>query len=208
MLFKLTPALQTAGIDDKLVKELVAFKASGRRDDPERQQGLHGPYEELTRIRTGRLPADYYDAESSEPWGLLVQESRSNLLWQSLSGMMDRQPDFAASYMALALDKTVAPSDYAKELSTLHRDWGKFLDHAGLVRGHSHHSMRSAYQSVACPACSMLTAMACRDPGMNQLFRDLLPLKPAERRRCLEERGLAPLLNAMIPDAPKGFTPR
>lgn len=56
---------------EKLIQNLVAFKASQRKDDPERRHGLHGPYEEIVLMKTGRLPDGYYDDPADEiPWGL------------------------------------------------------------------------------------------------------------------------------------------
>ena len=207
MVFRLIPAhkaaVENAGIADQIMTELMTFKASENKTDPERRQGLHGPYEELTRARTGALPADYYEPGDIVPWGLRPQESRSNILWQVLSGVMDHSPDFAAAYMALALDRALSDDDYALELGKLHKDWARYIEHAGLIRDHRHDRMTHIYKSVACPACSILTATACRDQAMNDLFREMLPMKPAERRQTLQDRGLAPLLKIMIPAVPK-----
>lgn len=207
MTFRLIPAhraaLEQADIAADMMNELMRFKASENKADPTRLSGLHGPYEELVLQRTGKLPADYYESGDDTPWNLRPQESRSNILWQVLSGVMDHAPDFAAAYMTLALDRGLADGDYAHELRRLHQDWGRFIEHAGLIRDHRHTRMNHIYKSVACPACSILTATACRDPGMNTLFREMLPLKPAERRELLQQRGLTPLLKIMIPETPK-----
>lgn len=206
MTFKLIPAhrtaLEQADIAADMMSELMRFKASENKADPIRLPGLHGPYEELILKQRGKLPADYYEPGDDAPWNLRPQESRSNILWQVLSGMMDHAPDFAAAYMTLALDRGLADADYAGELRKLHQDWGRYIEHAGLIRDHRHSRMSHLYKSVACPACSILTATACRDPGMNALFREMLPLKPAERREMLQQRGLMPLLKIMIPDTP------
>jgi hypothetical protein len=90
------PATQPT-ISKKMVSALVDFKASENRNDPMRQQDRHGPYEELTLRKTGKLSSDYYEDGNDEPWGLRVQESRSNILWQVLSGAMDKHPDFASN---------------------------------------------------------------------------------------------------------------
>lgn len=207
MTFKLIPAhqitLDKAGIAADMMAELMSFKASENKADPARLQNLHGPYEELVRIRSGRLPDDYYEPGDDAPWGLRPQESRSNILWQVLSGMMDHAPDFAAAYMTLALDRGLSDDGYAHELKNLHKNWARYIEHAGLIRDHKHSRMNHIYKSVACPACSILTATACRDPAMNNLFREMLPLKPADRRQLLEDRGLTPLLRLMIPALPK-----
>ncbi len=178
---------------------LMAFKASERKDDPSRRHGLHGPYEELVLGKTGRLPEDYYDDGHDEPWGLRIEESRSTILWQVTSGLMDFCPEFAGAYMALALDHGLGADDYAHELSGLHRDWRRYSEHAGLLRDHRHQSMGHIYRSVACPACSVLTAMASRDQGMVTLFKNMAGLPPQERRSFLKEQGLLPYLTMMVP---------
>lgn len=206
MAFQLTPIhrklVADAGIGPQMMAELMRFKATEDKTSPDRRQNLHGPFEEMTRIKTGALPADYYTQGDPVPWGLRVDESRSNILWQVVSGLMDPVPDLGAAYMALALDRGLGEDDYATELTGLHRDWARYLDHSGVLRDHHHQKMSHIYQSVSCPACSILTAVACRDPGMNDLFRSMLGLPAPDRTRLLQERGLAPLLKLMIPDGP------
>ncbi len=186
-------ALEAKGIGETHIRALMQFKASERKDDPARRPGLHGPYEELVLMNTGRLPDDYFTANDPEPWGLRIEESRSNILWQVLSGLLDTKPDFAAAYMGLALDRTLNDADYARELGNLHKDWRK---HNG---PHVHHNLGHAYRSVACPACSVVTALACRDAGMHALFQEMLPLSAQDRRQLLQDHNLTPLLNVMIP---------
>lgn len=185
---------------EQAVAELMAFKAAERKDDPARIHEIHGPYEELTIRRTGKLPADYYAKGDPEPWGLRVRESRSNILWQVLSGVMDKHPEFGANYMALALDNVLDDGNYAKELRQLNKSWGDFLNHAGVLRDHHHTAMGYAYTRVACPACSMLAALASQDAGMQAVFKEMLPLGMGDRRKLLTEKGLMPLLDTMIPD--------
>lgn len=192
--------LSRFNVGEKAIEELMVFKASERKDDPTRLQRIHGPYEELTIRKTGKLPADYYAEGDPEPWGLRVRESRSNILWQVLSGVMDKHPEFGANYMALALDKALGDEDYAKELGKLNKSWGDFLDHSGIFRDHHHTAMRHTYGRVACPACSALTALACQDAGIQAVFKDLLPLGVTDRRKLLAEKGLLPLLDTMIPE--------
>ncbi|PZP55137.1 MAG: hypothetical protein DI586_07790 [Micavibrio aeruginosavorus] len=187
-------------IGQKALAELVLFKAIEHKDDPARIHGIHGPYEELTIRKTGKLPADYFAGSDPEPWGLRIRESRSNILWQVLSGVMDKHAEFGMNYMALTLDNSLSDEDYAKELGRLNKDWGDFLDHSGVFRDHHHTAMGHEYKRVACPACSTLTALACQDAGMQALFRELLPLDTADRRKLLSEKGLMPLLDKMIPD--------
>ena len=193
------PHLET-GLDEKLLTVLIALKANARKDDPARRQDIYGPYEASTCLRTGRMPEDYYVTGDPEPWGFTIEESRRNIVWQAVSGMLDHQPDFAGAYLALALDGALGDDDYAGELRGLNGDWSSFLRQSGLVRDHHHGHMRSIYQTVACAACSQLAAAAIRDPEMNALFRnEMLPLAPSDRHRLLRDRKLAPLLNAQIP---------
>lgn len=192
--------LSNFNVGERAMAELMAFKSSERKDDPARVSGIHGPYEELTIRKTGRLPDDYFAEGDPEPWGLRSRESRSNILWQVLAGVMDRHPEFGTNYMALALDNSLNDDDYAKELGKLNKEWGNFLDHAGVFRDHHHSAMGHEYKRVACPACSTLTALAVKDTGMQFIFRELLPLNMADRRRLLAEKGLLPLLDRMIPD--------
>lgn len=184
------------------IKKLMAFKASERKNDPERQTGLHGPYEEMVLLKSGRLPDDYYEEGDGEPWGLRVQESRSNLLWQVTSGLMDRYPEFGGAYMALALDHGLGKDDYARELQKLNKDWRGYIEHAGIFNDHHHKSMGHIYRSVACPACSVLTSMASQNERVIRLFKEMSAFKPNDRRQFLEDKGLLPLLNTMISDLP------
>lgn len=185
------------------LKKAMDFKISERKSDPERRQGLHGPYEELMLLREGRLPSDYYDEAENSPWGLRVAESRSNILWQVLSGMMDHRPEFAAAYMGLALDMSLDADTYANELSGLHKNWSEYHQKSGLFGSHhhkAHRAMKHQYQSVACPACSVLTAMVCQDEGMSTLFKKLIPLTPDERNHFMTEQGFGALLYVMLPE--------
>lgn len=197
--FNLPHNLQKMGIGQGVMKTLMSFKASERKDDPSRRPNLHGPYEEFTLLKTGRLPADYYEAGSAEPWGLRTLESRSNILWQILSGVMDRQPELASSYMSLALDNSLSEDDYAKELKSLNADWRKYLVHAGVSSDHEHKRLRGVFSHISCAACSVLTAAAIRDAGIHSVFEDMLPMNAADRKNYLQELGLAPFLNTIIP---------
>ncbi|MFN5174347.1 MAG: hypothetical protein ACK5WY_01840 [Holosporaceae bacterium] len=189
--------LSQFGVGANAMKKLLAFKASESKDDPSRLQGIHGPYEVLTIQQTGRLPDDYYAEGDYIPWGLRVAESRSNILFQIVSGMLDKFPQFGKEYMGLALAQ-LADEDYVQELRTLNGDWDRFLQQASLPMGHQHQVMRTTYSGVSCPACSLLTALAVNDKGMGEIFNDLLGLKPEERVAALNEKGLMPLLNVTI----------
>ena len=185
---KARQTFHAAGIADAQLDTLTAFKASERKDDPARRTGLHGPYEELVLSRTGRLPEDYYAPGDETPWGLRIEESRSNIVWQVMNRLLDHAPSFAAEYLALAIDTNLDAGTYAKELGKLHADWRRFNG------PHVHHtaSMGAAYRSVACPACSVGSAVAfiCEDTGRLALFQELQPLDPQDRIALLTERGL------------------
>ena len=202
--------LSKLGIGETIISELVKFKQNEAKDDPERRLGIHGPYEEIILRQTGRLPKDYYDRQEDGPWGLRGLESRSNILWQVLSGIIDNEPYFASSYMSLALDKALDDDSYAAELFKLNQDWGSYVDKSFLNKSHKHHSagghqhsLTDVYGRVACPACSVLTAVALRDAGMHAVFTEMLPLNAADRKAFLEEKGFAPLLDTMITDLQK-----
>lgn len=185
----------------KLIQRLVTFKASQRKDDPERRQGIHGPYEEIVLMKTGRLPSDYYEEGDDVPWGLRVAESRSGILWQVLSGILDHRPEFAAAYMGVSMDLVLDDELYQKELRRLNAEWSGFNQSSRAMNDHYHHSsMRRTYSSVACPACSVLTAIVCEDEGMNKLFQSLRDLSVEGRREFLEQQGFGSLLNVMIPE--------
>lgn len=188
-------------ISDQDIQQLITFKALGKKDDPERKLGLHGPYEQITIAKTGKLPTVYFDEGDPVPWGLSIQESRSSIMWQVTSGLMDSFPEFGAVYMALALDHGLGEKEYGLELGKLNKDWNNYIDHSGLMRDHVHRSMGHTYRSVACPACSVLTTMASQNEGMISLFKEMTGLKPAQRTEFLNSKGLTPYLNMMIPTA-------
>lgn len=175
---------------------LMDFKAAERQDDPVRIEGIRGPYEIMYERKFGKMPDGM--------WNLREEESRSGLIWQVLSGAMDNYPPYAAAYLSLALDKALSTEDYTKELRTLNKRWGDHLDREGLTSDHHHGLMRGTYMRVSCVQCSMLTALACQDPEMHDLFeKELLPLKtPRDRHAYLAEKGLVEMLDTMIPDKP------
>jgi hypothetical protein len=179
---------------DDLFNSLVAFKAAEREDDPARIADIRGPYEIYYKHKHGRYPEG--------TWNLRVEESRSGLVWQALSGILDPYPDFAAAYLALGLDKGLDEKTFVQELRALNKSWEKYIELAGLATDHTHTNMRKTFMRVDCAQCSMLAAIACRDEALNTMFvKDLLPLKnPNDRMAFLKEQGLLPLLDTMIPD--------
>lgn len=198
MRISLLNSLDPFAIGEKAIQDLVAMRAQSPKDDPERRLGIHGPYEELMIMKTGKLPELYFDEGDPAPWGLRVSDSRSSILWQVLSGVLDRQPEFASSYMALALDNALSDDDYSRELGKMHKDFRSYMDHAGVLRDHHHRAMTHVYKSVACPACTLLASLAVKDEKMHALFKEMLPMSPAGRRQHLSERGLMPVLNIAI----------
>lgn len=191
-----------ASAPEESLRTVQAIKQTALKHDPARQPGLHGPYEEAHLLETGRLPAAYYDAADDAPWGLLIPESRSNILWQSLSGMLDRQPDFGSAYMGLSLDRGIDGGDYARELKSLNGSFRSYLEKSA-EPSHAHHRrMGSLYHSTSCPACNVLTSMACQDAGLGEIFKSITGLKSADRVAALRENGFTPLFNVLIPDAP------
>lgn len=184
----------TFEIGKAALSKLIDFKASEREDDPARIEDIRGPYEILHLRKFGQLPLG--------SWNLREEESRSGVIWQVLSGAMDKYPSFAAAYLSLALDNALGAEDYTKELRTLNKRWGDYLDHEGLTSDHHHSVMHNTYKRVACVQCSTLTALAVQDAAMHDLFvKELLPLKtPQDRQAYLAEKGLVPLLDTMIPD--------
>lgn len=178
---------------DKISK-LVDFKNSEREDDPSRIADIRGPYEILHQRKYGTLPLG--------SWKLREEESRSGVIWQVLSGAMDKYPSFAAAYLSLALDNALGTEDYTKELRGLNKRWGDYLEREGHTSDHHHSVMHGTYMRVACVQCSMLTALAVQDGAMHDLFvKELLPLKsPKDRQAYLVEKGLIPYLDKMIPD--------
>lgn len=190
-------------IKEDTIKAIIDFKDTATKSNPDRYQDIHGPFEELTLRKTGKLPPEYYEVGDDEPWGFRVPESRSNILWQVLSGSMDRHPEFATNYMALALDTALGDEDYIKELKGLNKSWGDYYYMSHVFGDHNHTSMAHTFARVACPACSMLASIACRDEGMQSVFKEMLPLKPADRKEFLSEKGLLGLLDVMVPEKPK-----
>ncbi len=184
----------TFKITELALSKLIAFKASEHKDDPDRVEGIRGPYEIMHLRKFGRLPPG--------SWNLREEESRSGIIWQVLSGSMDKHPSFAAAYLSLALDSALNLEDYIKELRGLNKRWGDYLDREHLTSDHHHSVMHSTYERVACVQCSMLTALAVQDSAMHDLFvNELLPLKtPKDRQAYLAEKGLTPLLDKIIPD--------
>lgn len=181
-------------IGKSTLSKLIDFKAGEWKDDPARIEDIRGPYEILHQRKFGHLPLG--------SWNLREEESRSGIIWQALCGAMDNYPSFASAYLSLALDKGLSTEDYTKELRSLNKSWGDYLDREGLTSDHHHSVMHNAYARVSCVQCSILTALAVQDTAMHDLFvKELLPLKtPKDRQSYLAEKGLIPLLDKMIPD--------
>ena len=181
-------------IDELALAKLIDFKASERIDDESRIPDIRGPYEISYQRKFGKMPEGL--------WNLREEESRSGLIWQVLSGILDKHPSFGSAYLSLALDKALNAEEYTRELRSLNKRWGDYLEREALTSDHHHAAMRHTYHRVSCVQCSTLTALACQDAGMHDLFvKEILPLKtPRDRQAYLVEKGLMPLLDAMIPD--------
>lgn len=175
------------------IGRLVEYKSSECEDDPGRIEDIRGPYEILHQRKYGTLPLG--------AWKLREEESRSGIIWQVLSGAMDKYSPFASAYLSLALDTALGKEDYAKELRKLNKRWGDYLEREGHVSDHHHSVMHSTYMRVSCPQCSILAALAVQDGAMHDLFvKELLPLKtPKDRQAYLVEKGMMPHLDVMIP---------
>jgi len=193
--------MMTQHIGHDAVTQLMAAKENERKDDPARQQGLHGPFEELTILRTGKMPAGYFEAGDPEPWGMLVPESRRNIVWQITAGLMDDYPDVGATYLSLAMAQNIDGEDYAKELAKIHADWRGVIEAEGSACAHGHHKAIGAeFHRIDCAGCSALGAVALESKAMRPLFDEMIGMTPKDRRAHLAEQGLAGLLYQVIPD--------
>lgn len=186
---KYTPSAST-------MQNLFAFKAEEREDDPTRVPDIRGPYEIMYYIKHGGYPPG--------SWNLRVPESRSGVLFQALSGALDKYPPFMTAYMALAIDKSLGDDEYVRELKRLNKSWANFLDRNGLATDHHHHAMKAMFGTVSCLQCNELAMLTCHDPGIHELVeKEILPLKTLDERKAfLKERGLLPYLYATLPDVP------
>lgn len=189
----------TLGVSDSTLAQLIAFKNSEDKNDPTRRMGIHGPYEQMHIVKHGALPADYYSGNPPTPWGLRIEESRSNIIWQVTMGVLDHQPEFAAAYLGLALDKGIDGADYARELFALHQDFTKYLKTPH--HDHHHHHAAHVFNSISCTACSVVTSLAIRDNGFFSIFKEMQDFaKGEDRRKFLKEKGLLKLMFTTIED--------
>jgi hypothetical protein len=187
------------GVSDSALANLLAFKKAEDKNDPTRRMGIHGPYEQMHIVKHGALPADYYSGNPPTLWGLRIEESRSNIIWQVTMGVLDHQPEFAAAYLGLALDKGIDGADYARELFTLHQDFTKYLK--APHHGHHHHHAAHVFNSISCTACSVVTSLAIRDNGFFGIFKEMQGFaKGEDRRQFLEEKGLLAFMLTTIED--------
>jgi hypothetical protein len=195
--------LRNLGLTPLSFQRLVDFKLGERKDDPTRVHGIHGPFEETHLKIHGRLPDDYFAKGDPVPWGLRIEESKSNILWQILSGVMDSCPEFGSAYLALVLDKGLNRDTYINELMNLNKDWGDSFEKLGVRKDHRHQSMKSIFTRVDCAACNILTAAAIRDDGMIGEFKALIGKTREERIEYLKSKGFDVLLTFSIPETPK-----
>ena len=188
------PLRDLAGYQTML--QVMIDKKNSDKNDPNRRNDLYGPYPVFVRANTGRLPESYYDENDPEPWGLFLNESRSGVLWQTLSGMMDNDQGFAGAYLELALDTSLSVDDYARELAKLNGSWISYMNRNTHLHDH-HHSL---YHSVSCAGCTALAAVTVQSSEMTKFFKENLHgLLPKDRLAFLQEKKLLPLLNHNLP---------
>lgn len=188
-------------IGHEAVAKLMAAKETERKEDPDRRQGLHGPYEELVIFLTGKMPNGYFEAGDPEPWGMLVPESRRNIVWQITAGLMDSYPDVGAAYLSLAMAQNIDGCAYAQELKGIHAHWRNVLETTGTSCAHGHHqAIGKDFHRISCSGCSALGAVALESAAMRPLFDEMAKMTPEDRREHIVELGLTELLYQVIPD--------
>lgn len=201
MILDATTQKMALHIGPEAVKKLIDEKSAENKSDSDRRQGLHGPYEELTILRTGNMPEGYYEAGDPEPWGMLVPESRRNIVWQITAGLMDKYPDVGAAYLSLAMAQNIDGCAYAKELKGIHAHWHKILETTDTSCAHGEHqAIGQEFHRIDCPGCSALGAVALESEAMRPLFDDMVKMTPEDRRSHIAELGLTDLLYQVIPD--------
>ncbi|MAF32035.1 MAG: hypothetical protein CMF60_07490 [Magnetococcales bacterium] len=175
------------------------------KDDPNRRGDLYGPYEAVWLARTGQLPPEYFEENDPEPWKLLGDEARRNILWQALSGCLDFNAEWALIYIQLVMDDALDDDDFAKELAKVNKQFLHSLDHR---YGDHHTHMKHKVGHIDCPGCSATAALLMIDPQLRSRFEGELAklnkLTPAERMDILRVQGLEKYLNATIQDEKGG----
>lgn len=177
-----------------------------RKDNPHRRGDLYGPYEAVWLERTGQLPPEYFEEGDLEPWKLLPDEAKRNILWQVLSGCLDINADWSLVYIQLVMDEALSDDDFAKELAKVNRQFLHRLDHRH--KSNAHLNMRGKINHIDCPGCSATAAILLVDPVIRKRFQTeiatLSKLEPQARMELLKNEGLDKYLNTTIQDEKDG----
>lgn len=177
------------------------------KNDPNRRDDLYGPYEAVWLERTGQLPPEYFEENDPEPWKLLGDEARRNILWQALSGCLDINAQWALIYIQLVMDDALDDDDFAKELAKVNKQFLHSLDHRH-DNNETHKHMKNHVGHIDCPGCSATAALLMIDPMLRARFEKeiakLNNLTPSERMDILREEGLDRYLNTTIQDEKDG----
>lgn len=177
------------------------------KDDPNRRDDLYGPYETVWIARTGKLPPEYFEENDPEPWKLLGDEARRNILWQALSGCLDINSEWSLIYIQLVMDGSLNDNDFAKELAKVNKQFLHSLDHRHDSHN-THQHMKNHVGHIDCPGCSATAALLMIDPEIRYRFEKeitkLTKLTPTERMDILRSEGLGKYLNSTIQDENDG----
>lgn len=177
------------------------------KNDPRRRNDLYGPYEAVWLARTNFLPPEYFEEGDPDPWKLLGDEARRNILWQALSGCLDIKGEWALVYIQLALDKALDDDDFAKELAKVNKQFLHSLDHRHHTLAH-HHAMQHQMRHIDCAGCSATAALLMVDKNIRSRFekeiQTLEKLQPHERLELLKSQGLDKYLNTTVQDEQDG----
>lgn len=174
------------------------------KNDENRREDLYGPYEAVWLERAGKLPPEYYEENDPEPWKLLPDEARRNILWQALSGCLDINKEWAFIYIQLVMDRALNDNEFATELKKINTQFLHSLDH----RHDHHHGMKHKVGHIDCPGCSATAGLLMIDPVIREKFESelhgLQKLHPKEREALLKSKGLDSYLNMTIQDEKDG----
>tara|TARA_R110000868_G_scaffold262401_1_gene520978 strand:- start:153685 stop:154329 length:645 start_codon:yes stop_codon:yes gene_type:complete len=177
------------------------------KNDPNRRSDLYGPYEAVWLERTGKLPPEYFEKDDPNPWKLLADEARRNILWQALSGCLDINTQWALVYIQLVMDKALNDDDFAKELAQVNKQFLHSLDHMHAGHNTQNH-MKHHIGHIDCPGCSATAALLMIDPQIRARFekelKNLSKLSPSDRMDILKQEGLDKYLNSTIQNEKNG----
>lgn len=178
------------------------------KNDPNRRDDLYGPYEAVWQARTGTLPPEYFEENDLEPWKLLGDEARRNILWQAMSGCLDFSQEWALIYIQLAIDKSLNDDEFALELAKLNKQFLHSLDHRHGHNSKLHKAMQNQVTHIDCPGCSATAGLLMIDPQIRQQFENelktLSSLNSHDRMELLKSQGLDKYMNMTIQDERNG----